>query len=863
MRLVLLLVCLVLVLQSTSCSALTRPSATPQPALTRIPVGSEQGSPPLTDAPSDGAQPAVPASPGTVAQPYATATAIATPPPVEHPLRDSLVNLAHLQRLTEFVEWDGQPAAIVHIYSEAPEYGWVDAAGEGISAVDDVARAALVYLAFYERTGDPQALELARRCLNFVLRMQASDGEYYNFVYDRQGTINQGGRTSYKSWGWWAARGQWALAAGLRVFHNEDREYAQKLQQAYLLGEQALRGAIGPVGAYDEIHGVKIPAWLIGGGSDVSALALLGLLEYYQVEPNSNTRQLITNLANGIAAFQLGGPGEYPYAAHPSSTSSTALWHAWGSHQTHALAWAGKLLDRQDWIESARLEADTFFVRLLASDFINEMLPLPRRGGQIAYGTQVIVSGFWSLYQVTGEEAYARYAGLAASWLFGNNMAGVAMYDPETGRGFDGIEGPTPQRVNRNAGAESTIEALYALMLVDQDPLASRYLGYRATYTPPILVVEAESGTPLAGNPSYGRREWTGEARFSNDRYYALKAGDTISVTVNIPEEGEYLMYASHLRRTAPKPERVVEALRAPTPVTIDGDLSEWEAAQVVRVDSREQILRGGAAWPGSDQASFNLYWMWDDTNLYVAAQVRDPEHTQDETGPSVWRSDALWLYLDTRGNHSRIDVKLTLAQTPDGPQVWNWTSQAFLPNAQLAWQPAEGGYIYEAALPLESLNYLEPQAGKRLNFDAGLGFTGGFITYTGLDPDTPANLAPVTLMTSLSPATQSGEISEQFAEDVAFSVAIEGREPASVAQANSPDRDYLWLDQVLETPVFLNAGPLSAQISYAGRHPDREAIVDAFMLIPTILCKSFQGESLPALTLCYDAQTAEATWEE
>ena len=293
------------------------------------------------------------------------------------------------------------------------------------------------------------------------------------------------------------------------------------------------------------------------------------------------------------------------------------------------------------------------------------MLPLPRRGGQIAYGTQVIVSAFWSLYQATGEEKYARYAGLAASWLFGNNMAGVAMYDPETGRGLDGIDGPTPQRVNRNAGAESTIEALYALMLVDQDPIAARTLGYRATAAPPTLIVEAESGVRTAGDAQYGQRQWTGEARFANDRYYALNQGDTISITVDIPSAGEYLLYASHLRLAAPKPERVVEALRAPGQVEIDGDLSEWGTAQIIQVNSREQILRGGAAWPGPEEASFDLYWMWDEATLYVAASVQDPQHIQNETGPSVWQGDVLWLYLDTRGNRSRVDVKLTLAQTP------------------------------------------------------------------------------------------------------------------------------------------------------------------------------------------------------
>src|SRR5215211_3923744 len=86
--------------------------------------------------------------------------------------RNDLVNLAHLRFLTESVRIDGRDMAIVHIYSEVPKYQWVDAAGEGISAVDDVARAAVVYLWQYERTGEVGLLDEARRCLEFVLYMQ-------------------------------------------------------------------------------------------------------------------------------------------------------------------------------------------------------------------------------------------------------------------------------------------------------------------------------------------------------------------------------------------------------------------------------------------------------------------------------------------------------------------------------------------------------------------------------------------------------------------------------------------------------------------------------------------------------------------
>src|SRR5258707_12725779 len=92
-----------------------------------------------------------------------------------------LVNLAHLRFLTEPINVDGRAMALVHIYSEYPKYQWVDAAGEGISAIDDVARAAVVYLWQYERTGDAEDLKLARQCLDFVRYMQAPDCESYNF----------------------------------------------------------------------------------------------------------------------------------------------------------------------------------------------------------------------------------------------------------------------------------------------------------------------------------------------------------------------------------------------------------------------------------------------------------------------------------------------------------------------------------------------------------------------------------------------------------------------------------------------------------------------------------------------------------
>ncbi len=788
-------------------------------------------------------------------------------------MRDGLINLAHLQRLTEIVEWNGEPVGLVHIYSEAPDYGWVDASGEGIACVDDVARAALVYLMYYQRTGDQQALELARAALNFVLRLQAEDGEYYNFVWDRSGTINRDGRTSYKSWNWWAARAQWALAAAIPVFRATDPAYAARLEAAYLRGEEALQRAIGPVGAYNDLHGTPMPAWLIGNGSDLSALAVIGLATYYESTPNPRTRHLMTNLANGVAAYRLGDARTYPFGAFPSTTTSTALWHAWGSHQVHALAFAGRLLDRTDWVEAAQASADQFFARLLASDFINEMLPLPVRGGQIAYGIEVMTAGFWELYRATGEERYARYAGLSNAWFFGNNMAGVAMYDPDTGRTFDGIDGPTPFRVNRNSGAESTIEALLALLMVGDDPIATRYYSARPQRSSMGWILEAENAQPLSGNPRYGQRGWTGEARFSNDRYYALRAGDAIETTLDIPEEQAYGLYVSHLLRAAPKVERVTQAVRTALPVQVDGELNEWQDADWMSVDQPENILRGAAGWPGADRASFRAAFLWDDEHLYIAAEVRDDRHAQNEVGPSVWRGDALWLYFNLRGDRASIDAKLTLAQTPQGSQVWNWRAQGFQPGAQLAWREMEGGYRYEAALTWQSLNYFDPLEQPRIYYDAGMGFgSSGFINWSGLDPDTPSNLLPLDFVAELESIQPQDQPEETTPLDTAFSLTVLAEENGQVLfqtvvpQRVSPDRDYLWLDLVLEQPLILPAGRHTLRMEYAGLRDEQEAVVDAVWILPQQMCKTFEiaeNSASKILSFCYDGWTGETKWIE
>lgn len=66
---------------------------------------------------------------------------------------------------------------------------------------------------------------------------------------------------------------------------------------------------------------------------------------------------------------------------------------------------------------------------------------------------------------LTGDESWRPLVEDAAEWFLGRNDAGLALYDADTGAGFDGLHRNT---VNRNRGAESTLAALGALQTLER-----------------------------------------------------------------------------------------------------------------------------------------------------------------------------------------------------------------------------------------------------------------------------------------------------------------------------------------------------------------------------------------------------------
>jgi hypothetical protein len=380
------------------------------------------------------------------------------------------VSLAHLDHLFAEAVVDGERVGVLHIYSEAPDYRFAIEPREGYACVDDVARA-LVLLAAEPRL-DGARLEQLELMTRFVLRMQAENGYFHNFVW-AGGRINREYRTSLAELNWWSLRALWGLEAALRRLPG-DSELAGRARTAADRVVANLKRDL-PVTrvALERVEGVELPTWLpFGSGADAASTALLGLLPHYQRTHDAGARALVVRLGEGLVKMQAGDARRFPYGAHLSWRNQ---WHGWGNAQAYALLRVGAALDRQDFTASALAEIDDFYPYLLEHGMLASFAILSTDGRfeavqmehfpQIAYGISPMILAATEAYRITGRPRYRDTARRLGAWLSGDNDAGRPVYDPASGRVLDGIIGV--HSANPNSGAESTIEGLMALRALE------------------------------------------------------------------------------------------------------------------------------------------------------------------------------------------------------------------------------------------------------------------------------------------------------------------------------------------------------------------------------------------------------------
>lgn len=392
--------------------------------------------------------------------------------PQPDPEYTSILNLSHLDHLGQEVVRNSTSYRIIHIYAEAPDYNWVGDDDEGIACVDDAARAAVVYLRHYELTGEASSRSKAEALLRFLMYMQTEDGLFYNFVWNDELEINRTHQNSRAdAFEWWAARAVWALGEGARVLKEANPSLAEAAARRVERTYPHLRNMLARYGETAQQNNRTVPRWLIHQwASDATSELLLGLVALDRAYPADELKEMIDHFASGIEMMQYGSMSVFPYGAHASWIDQ---WHGWGNSQSQALAAAGRL-------EGPRREAEHFFPRLLTAGWMHSMnldSRSVREFEQIAYATRTVAVGLSNLYERSGERRHAILAGLAAGWLTGNNIVGEPMYDPQRGYGYDGINNASS--INRNAGAESTIESLYTILEIERHPDARVWMYAR------------------------------------------------------------------------------------------------------------------------------------------------------------------------------------------------------------------------------------------------------------------------------------------------------------------------------------------------------------------------------------------------
>ncbi len=134
-------------------------------------------------------------------------------------------------------------------------------------------------------------------------------------------------------------------------------------------------------------------------------------------------------------------------------------------------------------------------------------------------------------------------------------------------------------------------------------------------------------------------------------------------------------------------------------PISVDGDLHEWDTAIAVLDRSTAATVVGEP--PSDMDPRVVLFAQWDETGLYFAGQITDAEQRADST--SIWHDDSVELGIDGKHDHYpdwyQDDHQFTIAV--DGRAArFGKTTTLITP----AVRPTGNGWAFEVYIPLSVL---------------------------------------------------------------------------------------------------------------------------------------------------------------
>jgi hypothetical protein len=168
---------------------------------------------------------------------------------------------------------------------------------------------------------------------------------------------------------------------------------------------------------------------------------------------------------------------------------------------------------------------------------------------------------------------------------------------------------------------------------------------------------------------------------------------------------------------------------RAPAPITVDGDLADWQLDKRMPIPFEREFTNWGKPISGPADLSGTLYTLWDDAMLYFAAVVKDDSAVARANDVGIWEDDNIMFGLHPWGwrmgeslhsGYYREHLGLCLDGVARIFRVGNVAGgPTTAEGAKIAVRRTADGYIYEWAYPRACVFPLDFRPGSRFRMSA------------------------------------------------------------------------------------------------------------------------------------------------
>lgn len=182
--------------------------------------------------------------------------------------------------------------------------------------------------------------------------------------------------------------------------------------------------------------------------------------------------------------------------------------------------------------------------------------------------------------------------------------------------------------------------------------------------------------------------------------------------------------------------------------VVIDGKLDEWDLSRSLKINAENQITDQIEHWDGEEDCSVELYAMWDEENLYLAADIKDDTPFVYREGFPLDELDAVIIFLSTnpdadpeRTAYEATDWRIVTSVEDYYGDWFNFVDRDMIEDnlgyetqgeygdelvfedLEAAFTRTDSGAVYEIRLPLHNLSndqiaQLIPAVGMTVGFD-------------------------------------------------------------------------------------------------------------------------------------------------